>query len=472
MINIILAILVFGYNVVCVWKVNQLITLTKEKSENSNTNINKSSLHINEKSAWNSASLTQLSVDELYDDGDDDDEKYGVFASHDQDKFKSNLINIGIQVTKLIFYSSLFMLGIGILFIYFLFTSLPDNNNLISHETQKSFHDVSNLITWSIAILVSMTKSIIIPNFVNSILNLLNHFRCNCNCCTCCSCTKDNKNGNLENKLFRYRNHYVVILRTLYIVVIPFILSLILLNDCGNGWSLYWINCNQENKHMFDINVSIESNPVKTTGLLYIVPQIFEFDNLLTHDDVCGMSVPPLFAITKCFRSFSYFWLNILFESMLIMLIMPLLIVGYKLIVAKCKSKWYNNVNLETKRFSIDAEYAMILSKLEICIIFGFICPLIVPLTIMILNFNLYFYHNIMVKKMGFKLKFEYDNSNPVEMLYIGLSIQHALSFIFLYFYQYSIQHYSKIIAIVFIPAIILVHVCVWFRRWCCNVVG
>eukprot|EP01084_Bolivina_argentea_P156323 272433_1 len=130
----------------------------------------------------------------------------------------------------------------------------------------------------------------------------------------------------------KHRNHVILFLRTLIILIIPFLSSMFFINDCGNSWSYFWNNCSLKNKKKyFDIDVTIMSKAVFINNNTFYPPYPFTFNNLLTPNEVCKAQIPSAEDISKCFVSFYYLWTNVLFESLFIMLFMPLLITFGKL---------------------------------------------------------------------------------------------------------------------------------------------
>eukprot|EP01084_Bolivina_argentea_P156321 272426_1 len=234
----------------------------------------------------------------------------------------------------------------------------------------------------------------------------------------------------------KHRNHVILFLRTLIILIIPFLSSMFFINDCGNSWSYFWNNCSPKNKEKyFDIDLTIMSKAIHLNNNAFYPPRPFTFNHLLTPDEVCKAQVPSPQDISKCFVSFYYLWTNVLFESLFIMLFMPLLItfgklmknyIGYKC----CKRR--KNINL-----SIDSEYITIISSLEIYIVFSVFSPLMVPLIVCILRFNHYFY-SLLIYKYKWKISFSYNNNLPVSYLYFAVFVENILSVFYLFYYRYS----------------------------------
>ena len=200
----------------------------------------------------------------------------------------------------------------------------------------------------------------------------------------------------------------------------------------------------------FNVDVALTSKAISTGSNEYLPPQQFYFNDLLTADQVCSPKAPSSWNVSKCLREFWFLWTNILFELLMIMLFMPILIVLSKWMVHKIhKNKNY-------KHLSIDSEYIMITTKLEICIIFGLVCPLIIPLAVFALKWNEIFYA-LMIKKFNllWPIKFSNNNNIPVIYLYFSLLVQHLFSFLFIFYYRYQTEaHHGKVASILFLAAL------------------
>eukprot|EP01084_Bolivina_argentea_P318803 552965_1 len=331
-------------------------------------------------------------------------------------------------------YFVVFMVILSFVFGYGLFSSLPSNNvfNLNSYSSLKA-------VTWPLSLVLSISKSIIIPKFTNSLFNTF-------------------------NISYKYRNKCIMMLRTIMVIIIPFMSSIFFINACGGEWSLFWNNCNSQNKYQFDVNATITTQEVDILGpnhknAFWFAPQTMTFTNLLTSKEVCDISIPSSNNVEKCMREFFDLWTNVLFESMIIMIFMPIFIVIFKVIRYKCAK---NRENDNTFCIRIDSAYVMITNKLEICLIFTLICPLILPLIITILKWNEIFYY-FMIRKLKWNVTFSYNIDIPTGFLYFSLFMSHLFAFLFLLYYQYiTNRNYNIIVSILFVTIIIITYVSLW----------
>eukprot|EP01084_Bolivina_argentea_P156322 272427_1 len=86
----------------------------------------------------------------------------------------------------------------------------------------------------------------------------------------------------------KHRNHVILFLRTLIILIIPFLSSMFFINDCGNSWSYFWNNCSLDNqKRYFDIDITIINKAFSYTNDTFYSAQPYTFDDLLTANEVC-----------------------------------------------------------------------------------------------------------------------------------------------------------------------------------------
>ena len=92
-----------------------------------------------------------------------------------------------------------------------------------------------------------------------------------------------------------------MILRSLITVLIPFFVSLVLLNECGGNWASLWNEC-LENADSFEYSITI-------INWTFPVPM---------HEDVCGNRSLDQFInvnngiISKCLRQFWDWWIPII----------------------------------------------------------------------------------------------------------------------------------------------------------------
>eukprot|EP01084_Bolivina_argentea_P157147 273856_1 len=331
-----------------------------------------------------------------------------------------NVYNSNVSHPKLNFgfYLIMYLFVIILVFFYGLFVSLPSDNvfGIDSYFSLK-------LITTPLAVILSLTKSMVVPNLVIFIFQIF-HID------------------------YKYRNNFIMFLRTFLMVIIPFISNMFWINECGNGWTRLWSNCSAGRESRFNLEATITYISPENDFLHN--PQ-FHFIDLLTAEEVCKTDLTSI-NVSKCFREFYSLWTNILFESMTIMFFMPMLIIILKLLKHKLLRPNY-------KYLSIDSEYLMITSKLEICFIFGLVCPLLLPLSFCALKWNEIFYKLLINKfKIRWTIRFAYNNNIPVVYLYFSLMVLHLFSFIFMFYYESFEFKSNMVLCIVFCLSLALIY--------------
>ena len=165
------------------------------------------------------------------------------------------------------------------------------------------------------------------------------------------------------------------------------------------------------------------------------------YAQLVTPKDVC-QPVKNLVDINwnKCIRSFMYRWCQVVMEKIIIMIFMPFFVIIFKTLRQKlslrfCCIKWFKKKYGERgNRTVIDMEYCMIINKLELVITFSLITPLIVPLTLIAIESNRFFY-DYMIYKLNWRLCYYHSVlSFPIQFLIFGVIFEQSLIMSFCYF--------------------------------------
>eukprot|EP01083_Nonionella_stella_P094359 264682_1 len=293
---------------------------------------------------------------------------------------------------KLVMCFGLFLFGLFITFLYFIFESLP-NHNIFKLES--SF--LRDFSTYCISFVLVINTTIIIPKLTD----LLSYN------VTCLAIN--------NNKIV-----LINILRTIISIILPIIASFIFLNDCGGAWSLCWNEC-IDDPNSFTI-VYENTNPV--TGLVW--------DNmvLLKHDDICSVKSANHINWDKCYRSFIYHWSQVIITKLCILVFMPILYILKVFLMrfilsTNCYDKLDHENNCFWKYFlndnsiKIKHEYCMILNLFELVIAYSFQSPFILPIALFVIKVNQVFY-----KFMYYRLKWRFLTRHtyqfPVYLLVIG----------------------------------------------------
>eukprot|EP01084_Bolivina_argentea_P306059 528799_1 len=315
-------------------------------------------------------------------------------------KFKSRKSKL-VQFFKTFVYFMLYVLCILLTCLYIICESLPSQNVLYITESEIL------LITKSMAFVLTVSNSIVVPKMVDNMNKL-------------CHCS----NSLSRNFVKQSRSIIVFSLRTLTAIIIPIIASIILLNDCGNGWTYFWSECVYK-KDKFEIDYVIGIYNYATNPFL----------RLADASTICGMQ-PIIWS--KCIRQFFRSWTNVIVLKLLLMVIMPFIVTTYKLVRKLCLSKIYSDRcykrsnYIESYRIKMDVEYMMICSKIEVMLIFSFMTPFIIPITLLSIYVNLTVYHYLVVFKKADIFPFEQEFVFiPINMLIFGIIVSQIFIVVF-----------------------------------------
>ena len=115
-------------------------------------------------------------------------------------------------------------------------------------------------------------------------------------------------------------------MRSLSTIIIPLIVSIILLNDCGRGWTYLWKQChgdqNREQLHnVVPMTVKSKVDPLNPFSDRHDFCN-FQIE-ISNYETICGFQ-----SITsnKCIRQFLYSWSYVITEKLLIMVFMPFIV--------------------------------------------------------------------------------------------------------------------------------------------------
>eukprot|EP01084_Bolivina_argentea_P134920 237834_1 len=310
------------------------------------------------------------------------------------------------------FYLMLYVICILLTCLYIICESLPTENVL------KITGSTIFFISRSMGAVLTVSNSIVVPKMVDSLHQLV-------------------YGRNTLSKPFISQNRTMIIfcLRTMTGIIIPIVASIILLNDCANGWTYFWTEC-LYNKSKFSIDYVVDEHTYTVN------PSI----QLSDASEMCGMQ--PI-KWNKCLRQFFYSWTNVIVLKLLLTVIMPFIVTGCIRLRKLCLSKMYHccgncmksldtKLNGKISRYidnpvlKIDLEYAMICTKIEIMIIFSFITPLIIPITLLSIYVNLTVYRYLVKEKKAYIFPF---NSSftfiPIHMLVFGIMVSQMFIVLF-----------------------------------------
>ena len=290
-------------------------------------------------------------------------------------------------------YFALYIMGLSVVVIYLISTSLPDDNILGMNQNE------TIIITQSIGLILFINNRHIIRGLVNSI-------------------------ANTSEIVYHYRAEFVLFLRMLNIVILPLFASIFLLNDCGKYWSNFWNHCiDQEKKSKFDVFVDV--------GRVYFYHQRVQ---VLSSESICPPPTVLGMNPNRCIRSFLYHWSFVVMMKLIFSIFGSIFGVILRLIRKQCypaKNELY-----------IEGYYTSMVTNLIVSIMFLFANPLILPLNIMQISTRKFAY-KICMKNFGMKLStinkkdipiHKMKHYLPVYFLWFGIALGQALVALFLMF--------------------------------------
>ena len=167
-----------------------------------------------------------------------------------------NINSNAAPLCTVVFYVSLYVTSLMATILYIMTEYLPNNNKLgINHNWLRY------LIRYSIAFIVTTTSIFLSPKVVDSIYEYYYNY---------CDIKYNHSYG--SNAYDSNRTAMIMMVRSISTIIVPFIVSVMMLDDCGSMWSLLWNECNSPNS--FTI--------VKHFSALY--------EPLFTHNDICGLN--------------------------------------------------------------------------------------------------------------------------------------------------------------------------------------
>ena len=311
---------------------------------------------------------------------------------------------------------------------YFIFHTLPKHNIFhINNEYERY------IIDYSFVFILTLTSVYIVPGLINSLKNIQ---LCNNN-----------------------RSYFILFFRSLLSIVIPFVMSVIFLNHCGRYWTKLWIDCTGSNiRQKFNYNIAIKGASIDAS------------------ESVCGVKSWNNINYNSCLREFLDYWIPILTAKLILLIVNPFLLLIVKKYHLKpklnccccCKlgehsitgvrkqdrqvddvinkqlvkernsldgheyDRWGVQNGLSDKRnvVLVDSAYSMIGTKLEICIVFGMISPMILFVACVAL-ISSYYAFKIMIVKLNFNIRIRGKYHFPVYSLFVSVIIQQLLVLLF-----------------------------------------
>ena len=115
------------------------------------------------------------------------------------------------------------------------------------------------------------------------------------------------------------RTVLIFLMRTLTTVILPFIISFLLLDYCGNLWSIFWNPCNNQNSKALNLKICIIYNYVNS-DYCYLSMTLF------SPDQICQTQQFQNINLNKCLRQFYDVWSTTIITKCLLVTITPTLV--------------------------------------------------------------------------------------------------------------------------------------------------
>ena len=325
----------------------------------------------------------------------------------------------------------LYLLTIFLNFLYIASHTLP-SHNILNMQVKYDY-----IFGYSLSLVLAISNIYIVPQMVDT-----------CNC-----------------RMSKHRTVIIAIFRSLISIIFPMIWSFIFLNECGHYWSLLWNECVND-ASSFDYYDSFL--------------ELFSLDGnvtlqLSTHQSVCATNKLSDIDINKCFRAFLDFWVPLIAAKLIFVIVNPWIILYvkgkkwdqyWKLLICKmcCKCRTridrngnngqdkdlsvvindrdYDIVNDIDRKQSmvrtilIDSQYGLIVTKVELSIVFGIIAPFVMAIAALSCMSNFYA-HYIFFSKFPNMRAVDVQNMFPSLFIFISVLLEQFLILVFCYsFFQ------------------------------------
>ncbi|ETO32039.1 hypothetical protein RFI_05076 [Reticulomyxa filosa] len=253
----------------------------------------------------------------------------------------------------------------AIVVVYFAFESLPDNNTL--HVSSNLIYMIQIIMSFSL----SLHNSLIAPNFAIYAIEFIFYiFKIN--------------NLKLTQKYYSYVSLF---LQTLICIIIPLFFASYFYNGCGRYWIHYWETCSGK-----DFNQSAVSYYWTYFDFMSSWSMNTEV-TVLNWGDLCEYRG---FQFSTCIREILEKWGNIMVIKMAINIFLPWTrLANIRAFLFQCESLKFlagsNELNFETVGLFVNVELVILL---------GLFCPLIVPLCAMATISNILNFQYLLNKKI------------------------------------------------------------------------
>ena len=305
------------------------------------------------------------------------------------------------NVFMCVLYWIIYLVSIILCILYIATSSLPRDNvlNINNAYQQISLH-------YLLGIVLTITIVYIVPKVSDYMTSM--------QCCNCI-CNYNSKS----------KGYIIFYLRSMLSILIPFVTSVLFLNDCLGFWSLLWNPClEQNNNSIFNIQSTFQ------------ISYDINIDITITYstqNDIChtnNINVNNIHGINQCLRSFWDIWIPIVTIKLLLFIVNPwimLLVFKYK-----CKRKCMKS-NMDTESSVVGSRYAVLATKFEIFVYFGFVAPHVLFVISIGLISNFLAHGLIYVKSRQWNIQVNYGTFYfPFKAIILSILLQQVVLVLFL----------------------------------------
>ena len=301
----------------------------------------------------------------------------------------NNLLTTCYSILMLSLWIGCYGIGCISVIIYVIKQTLPTDNIFeVFGDNGSESKLMDYILDYMVAVLLTIINVLVVPRMVDQLFCVLG---------SCCSCIN-----------YQYcRSQLMLSFRSMITIIIPLMASVIFLNDCGNYWTKLWKPCLNENDSFdYSFSTSIYPSIHVTLSTHTSICYVKDFGHLLTKQQ-----------LNKCLRSYFDHWVPVITAKLLLFIINPFILYfgkkhqiddKFKMIANKCCCGCCKCLRpKKQKSIMIETEYAVISTKLDICIMFALVAPHIIPLTAFALYTNW-----IVYSWLATKLNWKFVNGN------------------------------------------------------------
>ncbi|ETO22329.1 hypothetical protein RFI_14867 [Reticulomyxa filosa] len=280
------------------------------------------------------------------------------------------LVFDGKKWLELCLYLTLWIVTLCCVVSYCVLEAFPSNNTLNIDS------NVIFVLQGSLSLLLCLYNSFVAPNLSTLLIQMIIYYR------------RPSKSTS-QWLLTMCTPFLTLLLRGLMCIYLPIVAATYFYDSCGRQWVNYWDLCvtSKPNEvvveYLWNVNVTLSGENFlwsSTSSANFALP-------LMYWSDVCRKGFYHNYQYGDCAREIMEKWCNVMILKMVANVIMPWI---HVLIL-----KWRNQ-RQEKVLLTDNVEHASVVSNLEMTILLGLFCPLIIPLCILALLSNYWKYQYLL----------------------------------------------------------------------------